>query len=806
MIRFGWMSTLVVATLALPGSGLAQIQTSAQQKCLNKVDGSATKVTSGIIRNSADCMKRGANGSLPMGTTAEACLSADLKGKVDKARVKVIDAGDSYCTGNGTPDFGFTDGIGVADAHEYEGVSLIPDCFGADLDAALAGPLAGDTGAKCTSAALGMTSKLGAAMLKVFQTCMKDGLKAKSITSSATLEACLDDITADVKGRVGKAVDRVMSKIASSCPAAPATYFPELDGAGELCDRYGFALPLDASSLASCIERRMRCRICRTVNTAGALSRDCDLYDDGNVDGTCPQCPNGVIDAGEECDDANGSDTDACVGDCRDAFCGDGFVRSGIEECDDGDANSDVTPNACRADCTLPTCGDGVRDDELGEGCDEGGVNTPTCDANCTLPACHDETLNTLAGEQCDDGNVSNSDACVGNCVNATCGDGYVRTGTELCDGGECCSGLCTFSVLGTPCTGSATVCVAPLCNGLGSCQQLPTNEGGMCDDGSICTAASTCQTGTCTATVLSGVGQACDWAVVGSPGHTTGVIAFDGAQSLGGGDWCGLRGSAAINSSFSGDIVTTGNDSAVALIFGDFVAVSGGDIVTNNYRINSSAPGVFLPGLPGVTTVLPGQHVAKTPAPTFYDTTGNDSRVARCQTAQASIATTRTKLNALASTANLGSAYQDLLSGAAPPINAVNVGGVNVFDMTHLNGTATNVTITLNGGGNANTTFVLRISQRLNTGGNWTFNLTGGLTADHVLFYVQKNSGDTNCALGLNNIGSGTIFCPDQQVHVNAGTIWSGAAYGGDSGAKGEITIGESVQLTYTPFTAALP
>jgi hypothetical protein len=44
--------------------------------------------------------------------------------------------------------------------------------------------------------------------------------------------------------------------------------------------------------------------------------------------------------------------------------CGDGNVDPG-EECDGGEANSDVDADACRSDCTLPRCGDGVPDTPL---------------------------------------------------------------------------------------------------------------------------------------------------------------------------------------------------------------------------------------------------------------------------------------------------------------------------------------------------------------------------------------------------------------------------------------------------------
>ncbi|MFC1656167.1 DUF4215 domain-containing protein [Patescibacteria group bacterium] len=52
---------------------------------------------------------------------------------------------------------------------------------------------------------------------------------------------------------------------------------------------------------------------------------------------------------------------------------------------------------------------------------------------------CGDGELET--GEQCDDGNTSNVDACLNSCLNASCGDGYVRTGVEDCDDGNTANG-----------------------------------------------------------------------------------------------------------------------------------------------------------------------------------------------------------------------------------------------------------------------------------------------------------------------------------------------------------------------------
>ena len=94
----------------------------------------------------------------------------------------------------------------------------------------------------------------------------------------------------------------------------------------------------------------------------------------GDPDGGTAQCGNGQVEAGEECDDGeNNSDStpDACRSNCVTAFCGDGTTDTG-EECDDGFGNSNTVPDACRLDCIPPACQDGVVDVEAGETCDNG--------------------------------------------------------------------------------------------------------------------------------------------------------------------------------------------------------------------------------------------------------------------------------------------------------------------------------------------------------------------------------------------------------------------------------------------------
>lgn len=65
-----------------------------------------------------------------------------------------------------------------------------------------------------------------------------------------------------------------------------------------------------------------------------------------------PRCGDGFAEApDEECDDGNVSNRDACLNNCKNAYCGDGFRNLG-EACDDGNL---VQSDGCSNECALPT-------------------------------------------------------------------------------------------------------------------------------------------------------------------------------------------------------------------------------------------------------------------------------------------------------------------------------------------------------------------------------------------------------------------------------------------------------------------
>lgn len=247
------------------------------------------------------------------------------------------------------------------------------------------------------------------------------------------------------------------------------------------------------------------------------------------------RCGNGVVEAGEVCDDANGVDGDGCSASCQleanaqcpatgglCEVCGNG-VKESSEGCDDGNA---VAADGCSSSCTVEqgydcdvpgkachACGNAVR--EGTEICDDGntlendgcsadckkvgvGYNCPVQGGACSL--CGDGIHD--ANEACDDGNRYSLDGCLFNCKAVEegyscppaggacekCGDGR-KTGTEQCDDfnatdGDGCSSSCKEEA-GHICVtlGFFSYCYA--C-GNGKQEGAITEAHETCDDGNL--------------------------------------------------------------------------------------------------------------------------------------------------------------------------------------------------------------------------------------------------------------------------------------------------------------------------------
>lgn len=107
--------------------------------------------------------------------------------------------------------------------------------------------------------------------------------------------------------------------------------------------------------------------------------------------------------------DANG--LSACDMGAFEVGCGDSVVQGGAgEECDDGNTDEN---DACTNVCKNARCGDGIIGP--GEICDDGNtVSTDVCTNSCQAAMCGDGSLGP--NEECDDGNITNEDGCNGSC------------------------------------------------------------------------------------------------------------------------------------------------------------------------------------------------------------------------------------------------------------------------------------------------------------------------------------------------------------------------------------------------------
>jgi cysteine-rich repeat protein len=131
-------------------------------------------------------------------------------------------------------------------------------------------------------------------------------------------------------------------------------------------------------------------------------------------------CGNGILEFGEQCDDANTTSGDACSSICVLEVCGDAILHASLgEQCDDGNLiNGDGCNAICLSEVTTPPGGGGgtpTPDPDPEPEPEEPEVPEEPEEPVTIGPICGNAVLES--GEQCDDGNRVSRDGCNRRCL-----------------------------------------------------------------------------------------------------------------------------------------------------------------------------------------------------------------------------------------------------------------------------------------------------------------------------------------------------------------------------------------------------
>jgi hypothetical protein len=264
-------------------------QSKEQQKCIKLMNRASVNVGKAQGRESSKCVKFAARdatdklGVSPQVQTAQECLTNDVTGKVQRKLGTLAKRDATKCRAEPQqlPDFGYVGALGAAAAVLSESFVLTAELFGPDLDAALVLKDQDKEGAKCQEAIHLWTHKVFDAVTKEVERSVDYSLKGKTppqADSASTLSlAARYAMEADTKNKIAIAESRLADKIGRTCQGDLASLFP-----GTCSERAG-----TASDLAQCLNEAARCRGCKAAEGFGALTLDCDGFDNGVADSSC---------------------------------------------------------------------------------------------------------------------------------------------------------------------------------------------------------------------------------------------------------------------------------------------------------------------------------------------------------------------------------------------------------------------------------------------------------------------------------------------------------------------------------------
>jgi hypothetical protein len=231
------------------------------------------------------CIKDASRGVLIQ--TLDECIAERGGHAVRKLEDKLIDAGAKKCAP--APAFG-PQGVGELSVAAVDAVgATVSTMFGGTLEGRIAGdPLTSN----CQREAATALQSCEDVMLVAFNRCKRDALKgvtAAPVASALELQdACLGTGTAGIPDPVGKISRacsigaRAIANVLSICTASGVDLSAAFRGSTEILGE-GFS----QFQLGDFLRARAACDVCRALNAADGLSRDCDSMDNALADSSC---------------------------------------------------------------------------------------------------------------------------------------------------------------------------------------------------------------------------------------------------------------------------------------------------------------------------------------------------------------------------------------------------------------------------------------------------------------------------------------------------------------------------------------
>jgi hypothetical protein len=298
--RYSGASTYQVTATLFEGQGeppppppTGEPQSYPQRRCLNGLAEAGERVARAQARDAGACLHAFARGQVErlgrgaQPRTAEACLSNDVSGDVARALDRTLRRDSRRCLERPEqlPDFAYRGAGPVNGAARGQTTSLAGDLFGPDLDAVLASADAAPGSAACQEAVADSSGEVLDAGARLAAQAKREALRGgrgePPVDSTAALElALLDAFARDPHGRLARARTHLQREVSDRCAGVESPLAALFPGA---C-----AGASGSPELADCADRLALCRLCQALDSMDGLALDCDGFDDGIPNLTCP--------------------------------------------------------------------------------------------------------------------------------------------------------------------------------------------------------------------------------------------------------------------------------------------------------------------------------------------------------------------------------------------------------------------------------------------------------------------------------------------------------------------------------------